>query len=93
MATDNQLQVPKSVRAELGGKGKKLRTHRMTLERLEKGKVLATHQLADKNGNPPTDGQRSQMQYALNPDELASHVEQHMGAEPGQEDEEGPEQE
>jgi hypothetical protein len=71
--------IPEAARKALGGKGKKLHTQEITLRRLEKGKVLATHRLADKDGNPPMDGQKSQMEYALEQGELGQHVQDHMG--------------
>ena len=67
-----------------------MHTHGMHLKRLEDGKVLATHELADRHGNPPTDGQRSTKEYALNsPEELGAHVQQAMGPmEPDADDQE-----
>jgi len=82
------LDMPESAKKVLGGKGKKMHTHEMHLKRLEGGKILARHTLADKHGNPPTDGQRSEREYALNdPKELAAHVAEHMGAMPDEDEE------
>lgn len=76
---DHLLQIPQGVKKALGGKGKKLRTQEMTLRRLEKNRVLATHHLTDRNGVPPTDGQRSTMEYAVDQDQIGDHVHNHMG--------------
>lgn len=86
MAT-NLLQIPDGVKKALGGHGKKLHTHEMTLRRLEKGRVLATHHLTDKNGNPPSDGQRSMKEYALNQEDVGDHVNEHMGPPQSDDDE------
>ena len=61
--------------------GKKLQAHEIHVRRTaEKGKYIARHMLRDKDGNPPTDGQRSEAEYALNnPQELMAHMQQHMG--------------
>lgn len=86
---DQQLEVSDKAKKMLGGKGKKLITHEMNLKRLEGGKTLARHQLADKHGNPPQDGQKATKEYALNPEELGAHVEQHMAPmQDGDEDDE-----
>jgi hypothetical protein len=40
---------------------------------------IAKHELADKHGNPPSDGQKSTKEYThSNMKELLAHVEQHM---------------
>ena len=72
----------------LGSKGKKLYPHEVHIRRAEKGAFIARHLLRDKHGNPPADGQRSEMEYAI-PDAaaLASHVQEHMGEMPAEEDE------
>lgn len=76
----------------LGGKGKKLHTHEVHLRRAQKGAYIARHELRDKAGNPPQDGQRGEAEYAL-PDKAAmlAHMQQHMGDEPqgGDDEEEG----
>lgn len=83
--------IPDSARKALGGKGKQLRAHEIHVRRTaEKGKYIARHMLRDKDGNPPTDGQHGEAEYALNsPQELMAHMEQHMGQgqEPDQDDE------
>lgn len=74
----------------LGAKGKKLHTHSMNVARTDNKGFIATHELRDRNGNPPTDGQRSQKIYSLkNHAELAAHVAKHLGDAP----EESPEEE
>jgi hypothetical protein len=64
--------------------GKKLIAHEIHVRRTaEKGKYIARHMLRDKDGNPPTDGQHGEAEYALNnPQELMAHMQQHMGDEP-----------
>lgn len=87
---EHTLQIPDQVKKTLGGKGRKMHTHEIHLKRLEDGKVLARHTLADRQGNPPQDGQRSEKEFALNsPEELAAHIQQHMGPmEPDEDDQE-----
>lgn len=77
----------------LGAKGKKLRTHSMQIDRTDNKGYIATHQMRDRDGNAPMDGQRSQKVYGLRDhEELAKHVAKHMGPppppEPPDEDEE-----
>lgn len=70
----------------LGRKGAKLHTHGMHLRRTQNG-YIARHELRDKNGNPPNDGQSPEAEYNIaNPAELAAHVQQHM-APPNDEEE------
>lgn len=78
----------KEVKRILGGRGKKMHVHDMHLRRTQNG-YIAKHNLTDQHGNPPQDGQRSEEEYNLsNPEELASHVQKHMGAQPDDEEEE-----
>jgi hypothetical protein len=71
----------------LGGKGAKLSTHGMHVTRTDNKKYLVTHQLRDKNGNPPTDGQRGEAMHSLNsPEELAAHIQAHMPLDNAQEE-------
>jgi hypothetical protein len=83
--------MPDAAAKVLGGKGKKLHTHEIHIRRTaEKGKFIANHDLRDKNGNPPQDGQRSSAEYPLSsPQELMAHVQQHMGQEPDDDEQEG----
>ena len=79
----------------LGAKGKRLRTHTMNISRTDNKGYIATHELRDRDGNPPMDGQRSQKVYGLKDhNELAAHVAKHMGPppppEPDEDEEEGP---
>jgi hypothetical protein len=73
----------------LGGKGKKLHTHEVHLRRTKNKGYIARHELRDKSGNPPQDGQRGEAEYAL-PDKAAmlAHIMQHMGDEQQQPDDE-----
>jgi len=71
----------------LGSKGKKLSAHEIHVRRAQKGAFIAKHLLRDKDGNHPVDGQRGEAEYALsNADELMSHIKEHLGAEPQEED-------
>lgn len=72
----------------LGSKGKKLHAHEVRIRRTaEKGKYIAVHQLRDKQGNMPEDGQRGEMEYPLSsPEEMLAHMQQHMASEPEDED-------
>lgn len=64
----------------LGAKGKKLRTHTMNIARTDNKGYIATHELRDRDGNPPMDGQRSQKVYGIKDhEELGAHVMKHMG--------------
>jgi hypothetical protein len=78
----------------LGGKGKKLHTHEVHLRRTKNKGYIARHELRDKDGNAPTDGQKSDAEYSL-PDKYAmlAHMEQHMGTpSPDQDDDQQQEQ-
>ena len=76
----------------LGSKGKKLRTHSMNIDRTDNRGYIATHELRDEDGNPPTDGQRSRKVYGLRDHkELAAHVTKHMGPTEGSAQEEAAE--
>jgi len=72
----------------LGGNGKKLHAHEIRIRRTaEKGKYIAVHQLRDKHGNMPNDGQRAEAEYPLSsPEEMIAHLQQHMGNEPDSEE-------
>jgi hypothetical protein len=80
----------------LGAHGKKLRTHSMQIDRTDNKGFIATHQLRDRDGNPPSDGQRSQKVYGIpTHEELAAHVIKHLGPPqppepPDEDDEPGP---
>lgn len=76
----------------LGSKGKQLHPHEIHVRRTaEKGKFIAKHDLRDKNGNPPMDGQRDQAEYALNsPQEMLAHMQQHLGQQPEDDDQAEP---
>lgn len=79
----------------MAGKGRKLHTHRMHIRKAANGGYIAQHEMADADGNPPSDGQRGDMEYAL-PDKAAllAHVDEHMGdsQEPAEPADEGPEE-
>ena len=64
----------------LASKGSKLHTHRMSIRRGTKGGYIAQHDLADENGQPPTDGQSSTAEYPIADQAgLMAHVQEHMG--------------
>jgi hypothetical protein len=57
----------------------------MHIRRSENKGYITRHELADKDGNAPVDGQKSSKEYThANMQELLAHVQQHM-AQPGQE--------
>lgn len=88
MEQDSQQLAPAAAKAILGGKGKKLHTHEVNLRRTENKGYIATHQLRDKHGNPPMDGQRGSKEYSLNDKKaMLAHMEQHMGEMEPDEDE------
>lgn len=64
----------------MAGRGHKLHTHHLHIRKTANGGYIARHELADADGNPPQDGQRAEMEYAL-PDKAAllAHVDEHMG--------------
>lgn len=82
--------MPNAASKILGAKGKKLHTHEIHVRRTaEKGKYIAKHDLRDSNGNSPQDGQKAEAEYPLSsPQELMAHMQQHMGQEPDQDDQE-----
>ena len=64
----------------LAEKGAKLRTHAMSIDRTDNNGYVVSHELRDKEGNMPTDGQRSSKRYHMNnAEELKEHVGKHMG--------------
>lgn len=51
----------------------------MNIDRTDNDGYIVSHELRDKNGNPPTDGQRSSKRYHMNSaEELREHVGKHM---------------
>jgi hypothetical protein len=73
------MATPPQVKQILGGKGKNLHTHEMHIRHSDNGGYIAKHDLADKDGNHPTDGQKSSKEYThSNIKELLAHVQQHM---------------
>lgn len=74
----------------LASKGKKLHTHEMHIRRGTEGGYITRHDLADANGNPPTDGQRPNAEYPIaNDADLQAHIAQHMGPMQADDDEPG----
>jgi hypothetical protein len=64
----------------LAAKGAKLRTHSMSIDRTDNEGFIARHELRDKDGNPPTDGQRSTKVYGIKDHaDLAAHIAKHLG--------------
>lgn len=90
------MEAPEAVRHALGGKGAKLHTHELHIRATDNGRYVVKHHLRDRNGNPPTDGQRTEAEHSLNsPEELAAHVaaiapQMNPAAMPGPTDEEEP---
>ena len=81
-------EIPQQAQKILGGKGKKLHTHEVHMRRTENKGYIARHDLRDKNGNPPMDGQKADKEYSL-PDKAAmlAHMQEHMGEMEPDEDE------
>lgn len=91
MASEQGLSatMPAAAKKVLGGAGSKLHSHEVHLRRTDNKGYIAKHQLRDKHGNPPQDGQRSEAEYALpNKAAMLAHLEQTMGNDPQQDDEE-----
>ena len=64
----------------LGHRGAKLHTHTVHLERTANKGYIATHQMRDRKGRPPADGQDSERKFALaNQAAMLAHLQQHMG--------------
>lgn len=82
-------EMPSAARKILGGKGKKLHSHEVSVRRTDGKGYIAKHQLRDSKGNLPQDGQRSEAEYAL-PDKEAmlAHMQQHLGDQEPDEQEE-----
>jgi hypothetical protein len=76
----NDSQMPESAKQILGGKGKKLHTHEIHMRRTDNKGYVARHDLRDKQGNPPMDGQRGEAEYSLADKEaMLAHMGQYMG--------------
>jgi hypothetical protein len=85
---DDQLNMPAAAKRILGGKGAKLHTHEMHLRRTANKGFIAKHDLRDKHGNSPQDGQKGEAEYSLaDKAAMLAHVGQHMD-EPEEEEEE-----
>ena len=83
--------MDKAAEKILSGKGSKLSTHGIHIKRTDNQKYLVTHDLRDKNGNPPTDGQRPEATHtADSAQELATHIAQHMPLQDPDEQQEPP---
>lgn len=78
--------TPNAAAKILGSQGRQLHTHEIHIRRTAaKGKYIAKHDLRDKNGNPPQDGQRDSAEYPLaSEQEMLAHVQQHMAGDQGQ---------
>ena len=76
-------ELTESAKKILASKGAKLRTHEVHVRRTKNKGYIARHDLRDAHGNPPSDGQRSEAEYAL-PDKEAmlAHMAEHMDTEP-----------
>lgn len=83
------IAMPDAAAKVLASKGQKLQAHEIHVRRTAaKGKYIAKHVLRDKNGNPPSDGQRGEKEYPLaSKQELMAHMEQHMGDDDEQQEE------
>jgi hypothetical protein len=81
----------------LGSRGEKLHTHEMHIRRIADGKFLVTHDLRNKRGMPPMDGQHDRREHSVdNVKALAEHVAANApeeGEDPQEEAAESPAQE
>jgi hypothetical protein len=78
----------------LSSKGEKLHTHEMHIRRSDNKGFIAKHDLANKHGAPPRDGQKSSKEHTHpGMKELLADVQQHMQqpTEPGEPEEPEPE--
>jgi hypothetical protein len=85
-------QVPEAASKALGGKGKKLHTHEMRIRHADNGGYITHHELRDKHGNPPTDGQKASLEnqhpdMAALQQAIAQHMQQGPQGQPGQPEE------
>jgi hypothetical protein len=84
---DTMTHAPEAAKI-LGGKGKKLHAHEMHIRHADNGGYIARHELRDKNGNPPADGQKSSIE-TQHPDMAAlqamiqEHMQQNAQGQPG----------
>lgn len=73
-----------TAKAVLGSKGAKLHPEEIHLRKTKNG-YIAKHVLRDKDGKPPTDGQRDTAEYNLaDPKEIAAHMAEHAALMQGQ---------
>jgi hypothetical protein len=71
----------------LSSRGAKLHTHEMHIRRIADGKYLVTHDLRDKHGRPPMDGQSDRREHSVdNAKALGAHVEANAPEESPQEE-------
>jgi hypothetical protein len=102
MATQSQAPtLPESAHKVLGSKGAKLHTHEFNIRHADNGGYITRHELRDKNGNHPADGQKSAMEMqhpdmAALQEAVAQHMQQNAqgqpmppGGEPDADDTEG----
>ena len=76
------MDVKKAAKEALGGKGKRLSPREIHIQRTQNKGYIARHMMADKKGNPPTDGQSHERMYGLaNHTELLKHLSEHFGPE------------
>lgn len=74
----------------LGSRGEKLHTHSIHIRRIAEGKFVASHEMRNKHGDPPSDPRRATREYGLDDHKhLARHVEGAMAPDPDASDEAG----
>jgi hypothetical protein len=79
-----------SAKDVLSRHGQKLHIHESHIRKIADGKFLVTHDLRDKHGRPPMDGQRDRREHSVdNVKGLAEHV----AANPPEESAENPAEE
>jgi hypothetical protein len=64
-----------SAKDVLASKGEKLHVHETNVRRIRDGKFLVTHQMRDKHGHPPSDGQSEKREHSMdNIKDLLAHI-------------------
>ena len=87
MPDDSNALMASPAAKILGGKGAKLHAEGMHIRRTANKGFIAKHELRDKKGNPPMDGQRGEAEYSLaDKAALLKHIEEHMQDEPDEEE-------
>jgi hypothetical protein len=74
-----RLEHHHRARRLLGEEGAELHTHEVHIRRAHNKGFIARHDMRDREGHPPTDGQASEREYVLaNKAAMLAHLDQHM---------------